>query len=45
MRETAEDLERLQGVLDESHAAGGAHLRSIITEERRLTAAELAFPG
>lgn len=42
MRETPEDLERLQSVLDQSHAAGGDHLRSIITEERRLNATELA---
>jgi hypothetical protein len=42
MRETVEDLERLQAILDESHEAGGAHLRSIITDERRLTAVELA---
>lgn len=42
MRETPEDLERLQAVLDESHARGGANLRSIITDERRLTATEIA---
>lgn len=42
MRETAEDLERLQAILDESHASGGAHLRSIITEERWLTATVIA---
>jgi hypothetical protein len=43
LHETAEDLERLQKVLDESHAAGGGHLRSILQDERRLTAEDL--PG
>lgn len=43
MHETPEDLERLQRVLDESHAAGGGHLQSILLDERRLTAEEL--PG
>jgi hypothetical protein len=42
MHETPEDLARLQGVLDASHAAGGRHLREIITRERRLTAAQLS---
>lgn len=42
MRETPEDLDRLQAVLDESHLQGGAHLLSIITDERRLTAVEIA---
>ena len=28
--------------MDESHSAGGEHLRSIITEERRLSASEVA---
>ena len=42
MRETPDDLERLQSVLDDSHKRAGAHLLSIITEERRLTAAEIA---
>lgn len=41
MHETEEDLARLQELLDRSHAAGGSHLRSIITPERRLNAAEL----
>lgn len=41
MHETAEDLERLQAILDQSYAAGGRHLRDVITPERRLTAAEL----
>jgi hypothetical protein len=43
VHETPEDLERLQRVLDESHAAGGGHLRAILQDERRLTAEEL--PG
>ena len=42
MRETETDLQRLQGVLDESYEMAGPHLRSIITPERRLTAADLA---
>lgn len=42
MNETTEDLDRLQELLDASHAAAGGHLREIITPERRLTAAQLA---
>jgi uncharacterized pyridoxamine 5'-phosphate oxidase family protein len=42
MHETREDLDRLQDVLDRSYAAGGRHLRSIITPERRLSAVDLA---
>jgi nitroimidazol reductase NimA-like FMN-containing flavoprotein (pyridoxamine 5'-phosphate oxidase superfamily) len=42
MYETPEDLDQLQRVLDESHSAGGRHLRDIITEERRVDAAGLA---
>ena len=42
MHETEEDLARLQELLDRSHAAGGPHLRSIITPERRLPAPQLA---
>ncbi|MGW3566379.1 pyridoxamine 5'-phosphate oxidase family protein [Streptomyces sp. NPDC000941] len=34
-----EDLERLQRLLDDSYVLAGAHLRSIITPERRLDAA------
>jgi nitroimidazol reductase NimA-like FMN-containing flavoprotein (pyridoxamine 5'-phosphate oxidase superfamily) len=41
MHETPEDIAQLQDLLDRSHAAGGRHLRSIITPERRLNAAEL----
>jgi general stress protein 26 len=39
--ETAEDLVALQRLLDESWERGGAHLRSIITPERRMTAEEV----
>ncbi|HMK97024.1 MAG TPA: pyridoxamine 5'-phosphate oxidase family protein [Acidimicrobiales bacterium] len=42
MRETPEELRRLQEVLDRSAAAAGPHMRSIITPERRLSAAELS---
>ena len=41
MRETAQDLERLQQTLDRSYAAAGAHLRSIFTDERRMTPAQV----
>lgn len=42
MYETPEDLERLQSLLDASYAAAGTHLRSISTEERQVSAADLA---
>jgi hypothetical protein len=42
MHETAEDLERLQELLDRSYDAAGQHLKRIITPERRLSAAEVA---
>lgn len=42
MHETPGDLQRLQALLDESHEAGGDHLVSIITPERRLTAEQLS---
>lgn len=42
MHETAEDLDRLQELLDGSHARAGSHLKSIFTQERRATAAEIA---
>jgi Pyridoxamine 5'-phosphate oxidase len=42
MHETAEDIRALQELLDRSHAAAGRHLRGIISEERRVGAAELA---
>ena len=41
MRETPEDIERLQKLLDASYEKGGEHLKGIITPERRLTAAQL----
>ena len=41
MYETADDLVRLQRLLDESAGASGAHLQRIITEDRRLTAEQL----
>ncbi len=41
MRETLEDIERLQKVLDESYEGARPHLKSIITPERRLTANEV----
>ena len=41
--ETPEDLLELQRLLDDSHAAAGSHLRSIFSDERRVSAADL--PG
>lgn len=41
MFETAEDLARLQRLLDESWERGGAHLRDVITRERRMSAEEV----
>jgi hypothetical protein len=42
MRETVQDLARLQALLDRSYEAAGAHLRDVITPERRLTAEQLS---
>lgn len=42
MHETPEDLAALQGLLDRSYAAAGAHLLNIHTPERRLTATQIA---
>ena len=42
MHETADDLARLQALLDRSYESAGRHLRSVITPERRLSAADLA---
>ena len=42
MLETADELDRLQRLLDASMAGAGPHLSSIITPERRLTAVELS---
>jgi general stress protein 26 len=41
MRETPEELDDLQQLLDRSAAGAGEHLRGIITDERRLSAARL----
>jgi hypothetical protein len=41
VRERAEDITALQELLDASHALAGAHLRRIITRERRLSAVEV----
>ena len=41
MKETAGDLEALQSLLDRSYAAAGRHLRSIHTEDRRVSADQL----
>lgn len=41
MHETPDEIARLQRLLDESYASAGAHLRSIITPERRLSAEQL----
>ncbi|HET6211571.1 MAG TPA: pyridoxamine 5'-phosphate oxidase family protein [Micromonosporaceae bacterium] len=47
MYETAADLAELQELLDRSYESAGAHLREIITPQRRLPAAEVAarLPG
>lgn len=42
MHETAEDLARLQALLDRSYAGAGAHLSRIHTAERRVGAEQLA---
>ncbi len=42
MHETAADLATLQELLDASYAAAGAHLRSITTPQRRLSAEQVA---
>jgi nitroimidazol reductase NimA-like FMN-containing flavoprotein (pyridoxamine 5'-phosphate oxidase superfamily) len=41
VHETAEDLRALQALLDRSSEAGGEHLRSILTDERRVSAESL----
>jgi general stress protein 26 len=47
MLETPEELDNLQRLLDRSMTGAGEHLRSILTGERRLSAAQLAgrLPG
>ncbi|HEX4489760.1 MAG TPA: pyridoxamine 5'-phosphate oxidase family protein [Acidimicrobiia bacterium] len=42
MHETADDLRALQSLLDTSLAAGGEHLRSILTTDRQVPAETLA---
>jgi len=39
MKETPEELTTLQRLLDDSYAAAGPYLRSVLNEERRLDAA------
>jgi len=41
VHETADDLRALQALLDTSLAAGGEHLRSILTADRQLDAEQL----
>jgi nitroimidazol reductase NimA-like FMN-containing flavoprotein (pyridoxamine 5'-phosphate oxidase superfamily) len=41
VKETDEDLRRLQDLLDRSDASAGPHLREVITPERRLSARQL----
>lgn len=41
MRESPEELAQLQALLDASHGSATDHLRSIISADRRLTAADL----
>jgi uncharacterized pyridoxamine 5'-phosphate oxidase family protein len=47
LHETADDLAALQELLDGSYASAGAHLRRIITPERRLSAEQVVdrLPG
>ena len=42
MHENEQDLRELQQLLDRSDAAAGEHLRSIFTQERRMSARELS---
>ena len=41
MHETPDDIRAMQELLDRSYARAGAHLRSITTPERRVSAEEL----
>jgi uncharacterized pyridoxamine 5'-phosphate oxidase family protein len=41
VHETPQEIEALQKLLDESAANAGAHLRDIITEQRRLSAVQM----
>jgi uncharacterized pyridoxamine 5'-phosphate oxidase family protein len=42
MHESPDDIDRLQELLDRSYAQAGAHLQSIHTPDRRVTAPQLA---
>jgi Pyridoxamine 5'-phosphate oxidase len=42
MLETPDDIDRLQRLLDDSAAGAGPHLRGIITDDRRLSAAQVS---
>ena len=42
MHETADDIDRLQRLLDDTYMKSGDHLREVITPERRLDALTLA---
>lgn len=42
MRERPEDFDRLQGLLDTSHATAGSHLAEVHPDKVRLTARDLA---
>ena len=42
MKETDEELTALQALLDRSHAGASEHLKSIIDDERTLSAREIA---
>jgi uncharacterized pyridoxamine 5'-phosphate oxidase family protein len=41
VNESPEEIERLQQLLDRSAAGAGKHLRSVITEDRRISAEEM----
>src|SRR5580698_3524685 len=41
MRETPDELNHLQAVLDSSAAAAGPHLRDVVSDDRRLTAQQV----
>ena len=47
MQESPTELQLLQDVLDRSHRESGRHIRSMFTEQSRISAAELvsALPG
>lgn len=41
MHETPDDLAALQGLLDDSYERAGAHLREVVTPDRRLSAEQV----